>query len=156
MKKTEKEWRKIVQLTHYARLSSSNNPQQVSAKAEDFKKILKKEHGLSEADLQKELNKFRKEVLPKKETIIKQKAAEIMSDIAEGLKKLKKGESLNTSDNREIYHRMQEILAIDPNIASKAFQEEEEKANISHTMVHSTNLCGDDLGGHTYYFYFDK
>ena len=156
MKRNEKEWRKIVQLTHYARLSLSSNPEQASPQAEEFKKVLKKEHGLSETDLQKELNKFKEEVLPKKETIIKQKAAEILSDIVEGLKRLKEGEALSTNDNREIYHRMQYILAIDPNVAGQALQEEEAKANITHTRVHATNLDGDDLGGHTYYFSFDK
>ena len=155
MKKTEKEWRKIVQLAHYARLSI--NPEQVSPEAEELGETIKKEHGLSETDLQKELKKFKEEVLPKKETIIRQKATEIIRDIEAGLKKLQKGESLSTNgDNREIYHRMQEILAIDPKIAGQALKEEEAKANISHTIIHRTNLNGDDLGGHTYYFSFDK
>ncbi|MBQ2917572.1 MAG: hypothetical protein IJE59_05395 [Clostridia bacterium] len=154
--RTEKEWRKIVQLTYYARLSLISNSGDDGSEAKKFKRILKKEHGLSETDLQKELNKFKEEVLPKKETIIKQKAAEIISDIVEGLKKLKNGEFLNTDDNREIYHRIQEIIAIDANLANEVLQEGVEKANITHRVVHTTNFCGDDLGGYTYYFSFDN
>jgi len=154
MKRTEKEWRKIIQLAHFARLSI--NPEQAAPTAEEMSEILKKDYGLTEEDLQKELNKFKEEVEPKKESIIKKKAAKIMKDIVKGLKKLEKGAILSTNDNREIYHRMQEILAIDPKIANQALQEEQEKANVTHTKIHRTNMKGDDLGNHTYYFSFNN
>lgn len=151
MKKTEKEWRKVIQLAHFARLSIK--PEKAAPTAEEMSEILKKDYALTDEDLQKELNRFKKDVLPKKEAIIKKKASKIMRDI---VKKLEKGKSLSTNDNREIYYRMQEILAIDPNIANQALQDEEEKSNVTHTMIHRTNLSGADLGGHTYYFSFNN
>ena len=154
MKRTEKEWRKIIQLTHFARLSIK--PEQAAPTAEKMSEILKKDYALTDEDLQKELNRFKKDVLPKKEAIIKQKASKILRDIVKGLKKLEKGKSLSTNDNREIYYRMQEILAIDPKIANQALQDEEEKANVTHTKIHRTNMKGDDLGNHTYYFSFNN
>lgn len=154
MKRTEKEWRKIIQLTHFARLSIK--PEQAAPTAEKMSEILKKDYGLTDEDLQKELNKFKDEVEPQKESIIKKKASKIMKDVVKGLKKLKKGEILSTHDNREIYYRMQEILAIDPKIANQALQDEEKKANVTHTVIHRTNMKGDDLGNHTYYFSFNN
>ena len=150
----DKELQKIIQLTHFARLSI--NPEQAAPTAEEMSEILKKDYALTDEDLQKELNRFKKDVLPKKEAIIKQKASKIMRDIVKGLKKLEKGKSLSTNDNQGIYHRMQEILAIDPKIANQALQDEEEKANVTHTIIHRTNMKGDDLGGHTYYFSFNN
>ena len=154
MKKTEKEWRKVIQLAHFARLSIK--PEQAAPTAEKMSEILKKDYALTDEDLQKELNRFKKDVLPKKEAIIKQKASKIMRDIVKELKKLEKGKSLSTNDNREIYYRMQEILAIDPKIANQALKDEEEKANVTHTVIHRTNMKGDDLGNHTYYFSFNN
>ena len=154
MKKTQQEWRKIVTLTNFASLS--NNKGSECSEVEKLREILKKEHGLTEEDLRKELNRFKKEVAPQKEVIIKQKVDKIMREIVKGLKKLEKGESLSTSDNVEIYYMMQEILAIDYIITNQIFQEEEEKANVSHTIIYATDLKGNDLGGHTYYFSFDK
>ena len=76
MKRTEKEWRKIIQLTHFARLSIK--PEQAAPTAEKMSEILKKDYALTDEDLQKELNRFKKDLLPKKEAIIKQKASKIM------------------------------------------------------------------------------
>ena len=154
MKRTEKEWRKIVRLTRFASLSND-----LESECSDVKKLielLKNEHGLTDEDLQKELDRFKKKVEPKKEEIIKQKSSKIIRDIVKSLKKLENGKSLSTNDNREIYYMMQEILAIDYIIVNRVFQEEEEKANISHTIIYSTNSEMDDLGEHVYYFSFDK
>jgi len=155
MKKTEKEWRKIVQLAHYTRLASTDNPQQLSSEMEKIKGILQKEHGLTQEELEMELQRFKKEVLPQKETLINKKVAEIVSDIVKGLKNLEKGEYLNTIDNREIYYKIQEVLAIDPVIGDKVLQKEEKKANIKHTVYYRSALLCDKCG-HTYYFSFDK
>ncbi len=156
MEKTEKEWRTIVLLANYKRLCSTGNSQETNSERQKVKDILKGECGLSEEDLEKELQQYKEEVLPQKEAIIKQKAKDIMNDIVKALNEIKSDESLSTADNREIFHRMQEILALDGDIADEALQEEEKKANITHTLIHQTNLNGDDLGGHVYYFSFDK
>lgn len=157
MEKTEKEWRKIVLLARYNSLRSDVNSQETNndniLKVED---ILEKEYDLSQKDLEEQLQQYKKDVLPQKEAIIKQRAKEIMSDIARELNEIRTDDSFSTADNREIFHRIQEILAMDGDIANEALQEAEKKANITHTMFHQTNLNGDNLGGHVYYFSFDK
>lgn len=154
MKKTEREWRKIVLLAHYKRLSSIPKLQDEQKKIlQKVTNILKEEYLLSEEDLSKELQQYKTEVLPNRENVIRQKSSELFGDIVTELKKMKTDESLSTHDNPEIRNRLEEIIAMG---GGQILEEEERKVNVSHTMFYQTNISGDDLGGHTYYFSFDK
>jgi len=152
--KTKKEWRKVILLANYTELSSTDNLQEADNELlEKIQSILKKDFNLTEQDFGKALKKYQTEVLPQKETILRQKATEIMEDIVTGLNELKDDESFSTHKNPEIYYRMQEIMIMN---GGKILKEEEQNSNLTHTMFYTTNLFGGDLGGHTYYFSFDK
>lgn len=154
MERTSQEWRKIVRLAHYTRLSSTANLQEAEVQMlEKIKSILLEEHALSEDDLKKALQQYQAEVLPQKETIIRQKATDFFSDIVAELKKMKDGESVTAGTDNDMGGRLQEIIAMG---GGKILKEEERKAKITHTMFYDTNQGGDNLGGHNYYFSFDK
>lgn len=152
--RTRQEWRKVLLLAQYTRLTSAYDLQETEANfLQKVKSLLEEDFSLSEDDLEKALKKYQTEVLPKRDTIIRQKAADAIADISAGILKQRSSKILSVSENNnsDLYFRTQEVIAMG---GWQILAEEEKKANVTHTMFFSINSDGDDLGGHAYHFSF--
>lgn len=147
----EKEWLKRIRLAKYKSLSlKEDNDSQKLMKW--FEELLLEE-GFTKEELQLELERFKREELPDKDEILKNKVGEIMYDIVATLeeKKPEKG-YISTSDYPEYYYRIQEVVAMDTELGPELLMEAERRANIEHSDYHNEDLQGNDIGNHTYYF----
>lgn len=146
-----KEWLKRIRLAKYKSLSlKEDNDSQKLMK--EFEELLLEE-GLTKEELQLELERYKREELPNKDGILKNKVEEIMYDIVATLEE-KKPENgyISTSDYPEYYYRIQEVVMMDAELGGNLLMEAERRADLEHTSYHNEDLQGNDIGNYTYYF----
>lgn len=145
--KEAKEWIKRIRLAKYKSLYLDGKN---SLLMNQIEKLLL-EDGFSKEQLQAELNDYVQNEAPNQDEVIKVKVDSIMYDLTSALEQTKDG-SLNTNDHPEYYYRIQEVVAMDPQLSSQLLGEAIERMNIEYTSFHSEDLNGNDLGNYTYYF----
>lgn len=79
------------------------------------------------------------------------KCNEIFDDIVIKIESSKE-KTINTHTFPEIYFKIQEIIAMDSELASTLLEEAERQAHIEHVTFMNSDREGNDCGNYTYYF----
>ena len=142
-----KEWITKVRLAQYKRLSM--DPEEYDAKIwlDKFKQTLL-EDGYTEEQLNKEVLEYS---ALSEEQRIKQMEEKAEALVAQVMMHLENKEEISSAEYPELYHRIQEILALNPNIANQIIQDAFAAQKINEGMS-----CGDALTGGTCSYYFSK
>lgn len=146
MELENKKWMIKVRLAHFKRLSSKLTTLENHEKEMLIKiKQLLLEDGVTEETINQEIFEYNKLNEEERKKQIDEKVEVLVSQIVTYLEDI---EEINSKDYPELYHRIQEILALNTDgneLISQAFERE----NISHCM----NCSGAIYGGPcTYYF----
>lgn len=149
LKQEYKEWITIVRLAHYKRLRTNPLPLENNEKKmlEELKQLLL-EDGITEETINEEVSKYKNLSEEERTKQIEEKAGVLVSQIVTYLENT---EEINSKDYPELYHRIQELVALNPSVANSLIKETFESEKISHCIS-----CGDSLYGKpepcTYYF----
>ena len=79
------------------------------------------------------------------------KCNEIFDDIVTKMESSKE-KTINTNIFPEIYFKIQEIIAMDSELASNLLEEAERQAHIEHVTFMNSDREGNDCENYTYYF----
>lgn len=146
-KQENKKWINKVRLAQYKYLSiyASNEEEQ------NILKLLKQrllEDGITEEIINQEVLDYKNLSDEELNKQIKEKVEDLVYRIVNLLAKEGKDE-VDSNEYPELYHRIQELMALNPKIANQLINEAFEKENISNGMNCGNALCG---GGCSYYF----
>lgn len=143
------EWIRVVRLAHLKRLSSSTLPLENNEK-EMLRRIkqLLLEDGFTEDDINQEVRQYMELNEEKRKKQLEDKVRELVSQIVSYLGDI---EEINSKEYPELYHRIQELVALNPTVANELINEFFEREKISHIMS-----CGDSIYGGPCTYYFSK
>ena len=148
LKKEYDEWVRKIRLAHYKRLSTA-----LSLDSEDknmlviFRQLLL-DDGFTDDVLAQEVLQYKELSDEEKKKQIDDKAQELVDKI---MSYLENNEEISSKVEPELYHRIQELLALDPKGANKLIDEFFEREEIYRCTV-----CGDSLFGGPCTYYFSK
>ena len=149
LKQKYKDWITIVRLAHYKRLCISPLPLENNERfmLERLKKMLL-EDGITEETINQEVSQYKKLSEDERTKQIKEKVGVLVSQIVTYLENI---EEINSTDYPELYHRIQELVALNPSVANDLINRAFESERINHCMS-----CGDSLYGRPCTYYFSK
>ena len=141
-------WLRKIRLAKYASLKLKEN------KSEDEQTLMKAientlfDMGVNARAITNYINNFIQGNLEEK---MATKCNEIFDDILKKMETTRK-EVIDTKSFPEYYFKIQEVIAMDSDMAKHFLKEAEERVNVEHVLITSTDMEGNDRGGHTYYF----
>lgn len=149
LKQEYQEWIIKVRLVHYKRLTTSTLPLDNNEKVilERLNKMLL-EDGITKEAIDKEVDDYKQLSEEEKTKQIEEKVDDLVNKITTYLENI---EEINSKDYPELYHRIQELLALKPTLANELIQKAFETKKINHCMS-----CGDSLYGKPCTYYFSK
>lgn len=149
MKQRDQEWIKVVRIAHLKRLSLTEETLNSNDKIilKRLKSLLL-ENGTTEETINQEILAYRDLSEEGRNRELIEKAEELTSLITEYLEIF---EEISSKDYPELYHRIQELVALNPDIANTLIKDTFTREHINHCMS-----CGDSLYGRTCTYYFSK
>ena len=141
-------WLRKIRLAKYASLKLKEN------KSEEELTLMKAientlfDMGVNARAITNYVNNFIQGNLEEKIAI---KCNEIFDDILKKMETTRK-EVIDTKSFPEYYFKIQEVIAMDSDMAKNFLKEAEERVNVEHVLINSTDMEGNDRGGYTYYF----
>lgn len=148
LKQEYKEWITTVRLAHYKRLSNTlvleSNEREMLLKL----KQLLLEDGISEETINQEVSQYKELSDEERKKQLEEKVEVLVSQIITYLENF---EEISSKDYPEVYHRIQELVALNHVLANELIKETFEREKISHYMI-----CGDPLSGGPCTYYFSK
>lgn len=149
LKREYTEWIKKVRLAHVKRLSTSNKPLENNEKEILIKiKQLLLESGLTEGDIDQEILQYKELTDEDKKQLLEDKVQNLVSQI---ISYLDDASEVSSKDYPELYHRIQELVALNPDVANELINDFFEREKISHFTS-----CGDSIYGGPCTYYFSK
>lgn len=145
-KQKQDEWIRKVRLAHYKRLSNALSLDTDEKNRLIMLRQLLLSDGFTEEAITQEALQYGMLNDEEKQKQVDEKIEELVSQITAYLENI---EEISSKEKPELYHRIQEILALNPDGGSDLIGEVFEKEKIYRCTV-----CGDSLygGGCTYYF----
>ncbi len=149
MKEKEKtEWLKKIRLAKYASLKFKENKSEAETELMEAIEDTLFDMDISSIEIDNYFNSFIQGDLEEKITT---KCNEIFDEILSKMEHSGKGE-INTNKFPEFYFKIQEVIAMDSDMAPMLLEEAEKRAKVEHILIKSTDMEGNDIGNHTYYF----
>ncbi len=148
LKKEYDEWVRKVRLAHYKRLSNALSLESSEkSMLVTFRQLLL-DDGFTDYELTQEVLQYKELSDEEKKKQMEDKAQELVSQI---MTYLENAEEISSKVEPELYHRIQELVALDPKGATKLIDEFFEREKI-----YRCNVCGDSLFGGPCTYYFSK
>lgn len=149
LKQEYQEWINAVRLAHLKRLSLNeetldNNELTI---LKQFRSALLND-GVSEEFIKDEVSKYKATSEEERLEELKTKVNNLVNRINA---LLASKEEISSIDYPELYHRIQEVIALEDKIANKLISDSFESEGINHCMS-----CGDSLFGRPCTYYFSK
>lgn len=104
--------------------------------------------GISSIEIDNYFNSFIQDDLEEKISI---KCNDLFDEILSKIEH-SKDEEIDTKKFPEFYFKIQEVLAMDSDMAQVLLKEAEKRVNVEHILMHNSDMEGNDLGNHVYYF----
>lgn len=149
MKQTNQDWIKVVRIAHLKRLSLTeetlNNNDKVNLAR--IKQLLL-ENGSTEETINQEIFSYKNLSEEERTQQLVEKTEELTSLITEYLEIF---EEISSKDYPELYHRIQELVALNPDAANDLIKATFTREHINHCMS-----CGDSIYGRPCTYYFSK
>ena len=146
--KERKEWLKKIRLAKYTSLKLKKD------KSKDEIELMRAiettlfDMGISSIEIDNYFNSFIQDDLEEKISI---KCNDFFDEILSKIEH-SKDEEIDTKKFPEFYFKIQEVLAMDSDMAQVLLKEAEKRVNVEHILMHNSDMEGNDLGNHVYYF----